>query len=137
MLHNIRHIARPIIALVLVLYSVSMLVCLDAECLRGDNDGCNTLVSVLLQQNSSPDHIISNDTSNGDTNIVVAQPDSSSNHEQHKGDTHHCSCVCHVPAFVQALSFPTAIFIEHSYPVANPLAAHSLRSGSLYRPPIA
>ncbi|MBD1207870.1 MAG: hypothetical protein H9535_05555 [Ignavibacteria bacterium] len=115
-----------------------MLVCLDAECLRGDNDGCTTLVSTLLQQGSSF-HQSDNHASygNNDGTTVIAQPDSSSNHEHHEGDAHHCSCVCHVPAFVQALSFPTAIFIEHSYPVANPLAAHSLRSGSLYRPPIA
>lgn len=135
MLHKFRHIAQPIVALVLVLYSVSMLVCLDAECLRGDNDGCNTLVSALLQQDSSSHHS-NNDTSNESTDIVV-QSDSPNNHDRHKGDAHHCSCVCHIPAFVQALSFPAAIFIEHSYPVANPLAAHSLRSGSLYRPPIA
>lgn len=136
MLHNFRHIAQPIVALVLVLYSVSMLVCLDAECLRGDEDGCNSLISALLQKDSSF-HYSNDDISNASIDVVVVQSDSPSHHEQHKDDVHHCSCVCHVPAFVQALSFPTAIFIEHSYPVANPLAAHSLRSGSLYRPPIA
>jgi hypothetical protein len=142
MLLQIHHIVRPIVLFVLALYSVSVVVCLDAECLCwGKNDGCGSLLTALAAPSCRFDSDADSHCSPSDDSSLVSRNHPQSNdrnhndHNDHHTAHHHCSCVCHVPALIVEFSLP--LVIAHSWCCFSVLIDCTLPifASSLYRPP--
>ncbi|MCU0426113.1 MAG: hypothetical protein MUF71_10865 [Candidatus Kapabacteria bacterium] len=145
MLHHLRHIASPMLTLLLSLYAASLLVCVD--CLRMRDTDCTAPLNQLLYKTLLREEIASTVSSQKklpeNSSIIIIQAASTlpfaahtaAKTSDHDHNTH--PCLSHIPALVETASFnmitqETALFLPHA-PARVPLHSRQV----LYRPPIA